>query len=167
MAAPLLSLDLATATGWAVLKVNGKIFHGTENFSLAEGERSGQRFRRFKLFLQEIKDASGGDLDGVYFEQSAGSFRNILTAPIYFGLVGVLTEWCEMYGIPYASINPKTLKKYITGSGKAEKSEIMNRLKRNGFNPENHNEADALAVLAWALDKHHDMKILSDCGSRA
>lgn len=54
--------------------------------------------------------------------------------------------WQNM--IPYVLIAPTSLKKFVTGSGKAEKSMmIMEVFKRWGHAAKNDNEADAIALL--------------------
>ena len=43
-----------------------------------------------------------------------------------------------------------TIKKHATGTGNAGKAEMIAARVR-GFNPQDDNEADALALLAWAV----------------
>jgi Holliday junction resolvasome RuvABC endonuclease subunit len=44
-----------------------------------------------------------------------------------------------------------TIKRHITGKGNADKSAVIAAVKMLGFNPADDNEADALALLHWAI----------------
>jgi Holliday junction resolvasome RuvABC endonuclease subunit len=44
-----------------------------------------------------------------------------------------------------------TIKRYVTGKGNADKQAVIAAVKALGFSPADDNEADALALLHWAL----------------
>ena len=46
-----------------------------------------------------------------------------------------------------------TIKKHATGKGNAGKDAVIAAMRAAGFKPSDDNEADALALLAWALDQ--------------
>ena len=48
MTLPILALDLATKTGWALQDRTGAIASGMQEFSLKRGESKGMRFLRFR-----------------------------------------------------------------------------------------------------------------------
>jgi Holliday junction resolvasome RuvABC endonuclease subunit len=45
-----------------------------------------------------------------------------------------------------------TIKKYIAGKGNADKPAVINAIRARGFNPADDNEADAIAILLWAIE---------------
>jgi Holliday junction resolvasome RuvABC endonuclease subunit len=45
-----------------------------------------------------------------------------------------------------------TIKRFATGKGNADKSEVIAALRARGFEPADDNEADAIAILLWALE---------------
>ena len=45
-----------------------------------------------------------------------------------------------------------TIKLHVTGKGNADKQAMMAAVRARGFRPADDNEADALAILLWALD---------------
>jgi Holliday junction resolvasome RuvABC endonuclease subunit len=45
-----------------------------------------------------------------------------------------------------------TIKRHATGRGNADKDAVIAAVRALGFNPEDDNEADALALLDWALE---------------
>ena len=44
-----------------------------------------------------------------------------------------------------------TIKRHIAGKGNADKQAVISAVKTLGFNPVDDNEADALALLHWAV----------------
>lgn len=146
----ILSLDLGTKTGWALLN-NNHLYYGTECFKNDRYSGGGMRFLKFNKWLHHIKDLNNG-IDEVYFEEVR---RHVGTdaAHVYGGLMGVLTGWCEDQKIPYEGVPVGTIKKSICGKGNANKEEIIDAVKKKGYEPKDDNEADALALLCWRLDK--------------
>jgi Holliday junction resolvasome RuvABC endonuclease subunit len=45
-----------------------------------------------------------------------------------------------------------TIKRYATGKGNASKNEVIAAMRARGFEPADDNEADAIAILLWALE---------------
>jgi Holliday junction resolvasome RuvABC endonuclease subunit len=109
-------------------------------------------FLRFKQWLTELKNASGG-FDAVYFEEVR---RHLGTdaAHKYGGFLGQLTAWCEHHRIPYQGVPVGTIKRHITGRGNALKEEVIAAIKAKGFNPQDDNEADSLALLDLVLTNY-------------
>jgi len=54
--------------------------------------------------------------------------------------------------VPYEGIPVGTIKRHVAGKGNASKDEVIAAVRALGFEPEDDNEADALALLAWALE---------------
>ena len=51
----------------------------------------------------------------------------------------------------YAGVPVATIKKHATGKGNAGKDLVIAAMRARGFDPGDDNEADALAILQWAL----------------
>lgn len=60
--------------------------------------------------------------------------------------------WCEGHGIPYQGVPVGTIKRFATGKGNAPKDAVIAAMRARGFAPADDNEADALALLLWAID---------------
>lgn len=146
----ILALDLGTKTGWAT-KSENQITSGTESFKPQRFEGGGMRYLRFIKWLREMDLLLEG-IDCVYFEE-VRRHLGVDAAHTYGGLLSHLTAWCEEEKIPYLGIPVGTIKKHITSKGNAGKSEIMNEIKKLGFNPVDDNEADALALLDLVIKK--------------
>lgn len=153
MITTLLALDLGTTTGWALRGCDGHIDSGSQHFRPQRFEGGGMRFLRFKRWLNEIKQSCDG-IDCLYFEEVR---RHVSTdaAHAYGGFLATLTAWCEHHQIPYQGVPVGTLKKHATGKGNASKEDVITAIRARGHNPVDDNEADALALLLWAIQHHN------------
>jgi len=145
----ILALDLGTHTGWALLNLDGTITSGTEHFKPQRFEGGGMRFLRFKRWLAELLTASGS-INAVYFEE-VRRHAGVDAAHAYGGFMGHLTAWCELHNIPYQGVPVGTIKKHATGKGNACKDDMILSVRQRGHDPADDNEADALALLHWAV----------------
>jgi len=151
MKSTILALDLGTTTGWAVHDEQGHILSGSISFKPGRFEGGGMRYLRFKRWLTETK-ASAGDIHAIYFEE-VRRHAGVDAAHTYGGFLAHLTAWCESHAIPYAGIPVGTIKRFITGKGNANKESVIAAVRARNFNPQDDNEADALAILFIALSQ--------------
>ena len=152
MTTTILALDLGTTTGWALRGSDGHITSGSESFRPQRFEGGGMRFLRFKRWLTELKAVTSG-IDALHFEEVR---RHVSTdaAHVYGGFLATLTAWCEHHQIPYQGVPVGTIKKHATGKGNASKDEMVASARARGHAPADDNEADALALLHWAIEQH-------------
>lgn len=149
----ILALDLGTTTGWALRTTTGYelgkpldgIVSGTMNFKPQRFEGGGMRFVRFRRWLGELVP-----VDAVYFEE-VRRHAGVDAAHAYGGFLAHLTAWCEERGIPYQGVPVGTIKKAWTGRGNADKAAMIAEARSRGFTVADDNEADAIALLDWAL----------------
>ena len=149
MNSTILALDLGTTTGWALRSSDGAITSGSAGFRPQRFEGGGMRFLRFKRWLAELKDMTGG-IHALYFEEVR---RHVSTdaAHAYGGFLATLTAWCEHHQVPYQGVPVGTIKKHATGKGNASKDDVLSAMRALGHAPTDDNEADALALLRWAI----------------
>ena len=114
------------------------------------------RYLRFKHWLAELKSITG-DINAVYFEE-VRRHVGVDAAHVYGGLMATLTTWCEHHRIPYQGVPVGTIKKHVTGKGNAGKADVIAAMRALGHPVTDDNEADALAILHWALDTQDDMQ---------
>jgi hypothetical protein len=146
----ILALDLATATGWAVRSVDGQILSGTVSFRPSRYDGGGIRYLRFRAWLDSMaRDAAG--IGVVHYEEIR---RHLSTdaAHVHGGLLATLTAWCEQNTISYQGVPVGTIKRFIAGKGNADKQAVITAVRERGFSPADDNEADALAILLWAIE---------------
>jgi Holliday junction resolvasome RuvABC endonuclease subunit len=149
MKTTILALDLGTTTGWALRPADGQIVHGFVSFRPQRFEGGGMRYLRFKRWLTELKNTSG-DIHAVHFEEIR-RHAGVDAAHVYGGLMATLTTWCEHHNIPYQGVPVGTIKKHATGKGNASKAEVIAAMRALGHPVTDDNEADALAILHWAI----------------
>ncbi|GAB4210305.1 MAG: hypothetical protein Fur0019_18040 [Tibeticola sp.] len=148
----ILALDLGTTTGWALRDRTGRITSGSQSFKPRRFEGGGMRFLRFKRWLTELKQCADG-IDCVVFEE-VRRHASTDAAHVYGGFLATLTAWCEHHNIPYQGVPVGTIKKHATGHGNARKDAMLAAARVRGHTPADDNEADALALLYWAIERH-------------
>ncbi|WP_096700061.1 hypothetical protein [Magnetospirillum sp. 15-1] len=146
----ILALDLGTTTGWAMRLADGSVVSGTMEFKPSRYEGGGMRFLRFRSWLDHLEFAAK-KIDLLHFEE-VRRHAGTDAAHIYGGFLAHLTAWCELKHIPYQGVPVGTIKRHATGKGNAGKEAVIAAMRSKGFSPEDDNEADALAILTWAID---------------
>jgi len=140
----IITLDMATKTGWT--------FHdgthtesGVETFELARGESNGWRFIRFRQFLEKFPPA-----DLVVWEQAF--HRGGAPTELAIGMVACVLVFAAERNMLTKPCNNKTLKKWVTGNGNADK-QLMGIVARERWQRtfQDDNECDAYCLLMWAL----------------
>ncbi len=146
----ILTLDLGTTTGWAIRGADGHITSGTTSFRPSRYDGGGVRYLRFRGWLGQLAADAGG-LTAIYFEEVR---RHVGTdaAHIYGGFLATLTAWCEQQAISYQGVPVGTIKRHIAAKGNADKAAVMAAVRARGFAPADDNEADAIAILLWAIE---------------
>jgi len=144
------ALDLGTTTGWALRGRGDFITSGTVSLKPSRFDGGGMRFVRFRRWLEQL-DSDAGPIEAIYYEEVR---RHVGTdaAHVYGGLQAVLTGWCEEHLVAYQGVPVGTIKRFIAGKGNADKAAVIAAVKANGFAPADDNEADAIAILLWALE---------------
>jgi len=148
--ASILALDLGTTTGWAMRDGAGLITSGTVSFRSSRYDGGGIRYLRFRSWLDDFT-AHAGPLGAVHFEEVR---RHVGTdaAHVFGGLLATLSAWCEQRGVAYQGVPVGTIKRFIAGKGNADKTAMIAAVRARGFAPADDNEADAIAILLWAIE---------------
>ncbi len=146
----ILALDLGTTTGWAMRSHEGLITSGTVSFRPRRFDGGGMRYLRFTNWLTEL-DQLAGPIATIWFEE-VRRHAGTDAAHVFGGLLATLTSWAELRGIPYGGVPVGTIKKHATGKGNASKTMMIEAAQARGYRPTDDNEADAIAILHWALE---------------
>lgn len=149
----ILALDLGMKTGWAIKGEDGTTTSGTRPFKNGRIEGSGMPFLRFEAWLNKLNAIH--PVGVLYFEEVR---RHLGTdaAHVYGGFMALLMVWAEENKIPYSSVPVGTIKMHITGKGNAGKPAVIEAVEKLGFSPVDDNEADALALLDYAVKVLHE-----------
>lgn len=158
MSIPVLALDLATKTGWALRDRSGNLESGVQEFELKRGESAGMRFLRFRKWMKDM--IALGELGTKYSQNEPGLIlfeqahhRGGAATQLCVGLVTNVLADAAQHGVEHMSVHSATLKKFATGSGKSSKEEMITKAKE--FYPNvillDDNHADALLMLKYGL----------------
>ena len=147
-----LALDIATRTGFAMQRADGRVESGSISFAPKRGEGPGARFSRFRAWLIEQKQCAG-EIHAIAFEEVVAHGPGAQAAHVYGGLLAVLLMFAEHHRIECSGTPVGTIKKRFTGAGNATKGDVIDQCRALGFRPADDNEADAIALLHVALDR--------------
>ncbi len=145
----ILALDLATKTGWATNCLSR--ISGTIEFKLKRGESPGMRFLRCRSWLNEFYELVNARIDICCYEQA--HHRGGAATACCVGLVTVVQSFAAKKGIELMPVHTASLKKFATGSGRANKQDMIAAAKARGWQPADDNEADAQLLLDYAIDE--------------
>ena len=142
------ALDLATTTGYAAV-ASGVLCSGTFKCKANPKQTWGEGFLNFRTWLREFLDVEKPDK--LFYEEvmrwSSGD-----AAKVYCGLRAIMLLECWQRGVTVVGLSVGSIKKHATGSGKADKQQmILAAKKRWKVTPKDDNEADALAILSLGL----------------
>lgn len=150
----LLALDLGTHTGWAIRRRDGAIVCGTEDFTPRKSWGPGQRWLRFRSWLSAVIDRE--QIHAVTFERVVFGHSSASASDVYGGFRALTEMVTDAHHCTLGTIAVPTIKKHWTGSGRADKAQMIAEARRRGFRPVDDNAADALAILHWAIAKEGD-----------
>ena len=151
----ILALDLATSTGWA-LSENDRITSGVQTFDVKRGESPGMRFLRLSRWLEEVAARHHGlttrYVDLIVYE--AAHHRGGPATAVGVGLTSHVLSFCAKHAIEHQPVHTATLKKWTTGKGNAGKPLMVAAVcRRWNVRIDDHNEADAYALMMFALSE--------------
>ena len=127
---------------------DGLVLSGVENFTPKRNESSGMRYYHFENWLCDILTV---DVSLVIFEMAFQ--KSQASREVFLGLVTTLKKLCALRHIDHTSIGASSLKKWMTGSGRAGKPRMIEAARDRwaGQDIVDDNQADALCLLAYAL----------------
>lgn len=139
----ILALDMATKTGWAWVEDGNVKESGVQDFTKRRGESNGVLFLRFRKWLSDTCALVRPDL--IAYEQA--HMRGGAATEICVGLQTRAQEAAAELRIESVPVHTATLKKWATGSAKAEKAAMMVKAATIiNRPPVDDNEADAVCL---------------------
>lgn len=140
----LLALDLATRVGFC--RGRGDSLPVVGSYALdAQPHEIGAFLSEFELWLASVLTDAEPEI--VIFESPApAGFNSLASIRKTLGLAGLTEMVCFRRNIEVREVAPATVKKALTGSGRAKKPEMMAAARAFGIDPQFHDEADAFGV---------------------
>lgn len=148
----ILALDLGTKTGYALRRRDGTLRYGTEVFTPRASWTPGQKWQRYRAWLSKTITEEAVDLI-VFEDVKAHGKGAVLAAHAYGGFRAMLEMVADQHRVRLLPVGVGTIKKHWTGKGNANKDAMLAQAKARGFRPETDNDADALAILHWAVEQ--------------
>jgi Holliday junction resolvasome RuvABC endonuclease subunit len=142
-----LAIDAATRTGWAHLDIDGSIMSGCERFSDAGGQH-GLTFRSYELWLDQAINELAPSL--IAYEAPGRTMSNA-AMKLLGGFYGVTMLIAHKKRLAVHLVAPAEVKKAVTGKGNAGKSEVMAAVRALGYDVDNADQADAVAILLTSV----------------
>ena len=140
----ILSIDPATNSGWAFSISE----YGTKKLKKSKKEHMGHKLIEFEHWVRFMMKKS----DLVVTELPVTRYA---AATIHHSkLVGIIEKVAAEFSKPYFVFDPKTVKKFATGSGVASKIDMIEQAKKVfGYVGEDDNEVDAIWLLLFCKQK--------------
>ncbi len=150
-----LCLDLASKTGWGIMRDGALLASGTQDFTKRRGETNGILFLKFRNWLTTVMlphlDTGGKGARVLVYEQAR--FRGGAATELCVGLQTHAQSWAADHGVECVPVQTQVLKKHATGKGNAPKEAMMAAAgKILGRPPIDDNEADAVHIGTWAVE---------------
>lgn len=144
----LLALDLSSNIGWAMFSPGGPPRFGTLPFGRTDGEESGAHIARLSgkfgdwlndLYSVDPWQAMAWEAPFLKPGDKVGKIK------ILIGLVGIAFSFVgsERHPMPHIEVEPKAIKKRMTGRQDAEKTDVIAACWKLGWKVRNDHEADA------------------------
>lgn len=141
----ILSLDLATTTGYAYRGKSRRITSGTIDLSPKKGEKGGVRYIKLQDWLDEWLEKG---IDLIVYEEPF--VRRRAPTQVLMGLLGKIHEFCARNDINYIGVSPRKIKAFATGKGNASKEEMLEACKKFSKRKiTSYDEADAFLLLKY------------------
>jgi Holliday junction resolvasome RuvABC endonuclease subunit len=141
----ILALDIGNEFGYAI-KQSATIDSGWDILSKKGSTDHGRKFYNFACWLNDVVD-----VDVVYYEKVMRHV-SVHSAHAYGGFLAILQVWAHKRNIPCIGVGVGVIKKSFTGKGNAKKQMMIAEANKRGFETGNDNEADAIALLHYALE---------------
>lgn len=141
----ILALDLSTSdTGFSIFdsKTHELLKYGDIK---GVGEDYYEKIEKMYYRIEEIVEAE--KIEYIVFEDSFVGFKNLQSVIKLNRLAGLVLSICFKKKIPFKSIPPKVIKKFVTENGSASK-DLVQEVVNKKFNLEikNDNISDAIAI---------------------
>ncbi len=136
----ILALDISLNVGWA-LGTEGNLTFGTRTFQAYSHNPAlcGRHFRRWMMeFVTEHEPTD------IIIERPF--FRGV-NSWLLSGLAWEVWRVAELRNLPMKDYHATSIKKHVTGSGRAKKPEVMKAIRERGYKITNDHEADAVGLL--------------------
>ena len=130
---------------------DGAIASGAVSFKPSRYDGGGVRYLRFRAWLDSVANDAGG-IGVIHYEEIRRHRRHRRRARLWRPARNADRRGARSVAIAYQGVPVGTIKRFIAGKGNADKDAVIAAVRARGFAPADDNEADALAILLWAIE---------------
>jgi hypothetical protein len=151
----IVAADIASATGLAVDGGDGRP-RGLTFRVPCGGEDLGRAGLAFSEWLYGVVAIEKPDLLAIEAPVLGNAGGRVFTSEILIGLAFMAAVVAKSRGIRFERAHVQTVRRHLLGQGRPDnpKRAVLARCRLLGWAPANDNEADAMAVWAWAKARH-------------
>lgn len=151
-AGTIMALDLGGVTGWAIARPGAAPRHGSFRIPGEQGDAA--YFDRFGNWLADMITVNAPRLLVYEAPIITGSHTHFKTAFRLIGLAVITLMISHRREVPRVEpANNATVKKHVLGNGRADKIQMIEEMRRRGWDPRDEHAADAIGVMLWAEAK--------------
>lgn len=144
----ILALDLGSTVGFAIARPGAEPLSGSHRLPLAASD--GAYFDAYGQWLADMLTVNAPRVLVYEAPILTGNKTHFQTAFRLIGLAAITLMIGHRREVrKLMSANNATVKKYVLGNGRAEKIQMIEEMRRRGWDPRNEHAADALGVLLW------------------
>ncbi len=159
-------MDIALSTGWAVASAEA-VASWPPRLPMERAEaRDGVEYGTLQVPRSQTARPGGAGvhLDSMLTRLVARQSPTIIVkeavfiganrkTSMFLASLGMIAEMVAyLANVPIYDVGAVDIKKYVCGSGRAKKPQIVEWARRMGWNPANEDEADALALLEYSIN---------------
>jgi len=141
-----LTLDMGSATGWALRDRSGAISTGVTKF--LKSITPGSRWLRFYTWLN-----SWDDLQLIVYEEPFIHFKHRSGLGVSYGFKTVLELYAAQRDVRCIGVAPSLLKQFATGHGNASKDQMWKFANSMNWGITDDNEIDARWLMEYAMQR--------------
>lgn len=148
-----LAIDIGTKCGFACgdpSTNNERVVSGCWNLKPNRFQDHGTRFVLLYNALTELHKSTGFTLIVV---EAVRRHLGTDAAHMYGGYLAIIQKWATDNHVAYNGVPVATIKKYATGKGNADKKMMIAAVRGWGYEIQDENEADALALLHYVWEE--------------
>lgn len=143
----LVTLDLSSHVGWTIGPADGAFRSGTEHLPQT-GDNVGLFAQAYNIWLEAMLDG----VDMLVFEAPILHNKSGLKSVRKLTGLAWHTEFlCSLRGVTVLEAANTSVKKFITGYGGAKKPEVLEAVRRYGYDIDDFDEADAIALRLYTI----------------
>lgn len=150
----ILTLDLATVTGYAIHTTDKVIKVGSVSFNQKKGRKTLPDDKKpTTQLLYWLKGLGLNSYELVVWERP-GFFKTFASRNSSVGLRAIADTLCDIYGVKTFEVSPSSIKKFATGKGNAKKHDMVAAARRMSgglLEGHDHNACDAYLLLQYVL----------------